>query len=358
MRTQFLLFGTAKGLVIFQRNETTWQLNRTDFLGIPISMLHVETARNRWWVSLAHKHWGHKLHYSDDKGTTWLEVPTPAYPLGEEVRPGVPATLQSVWAFASHERTLYAGTEPGGLFRSKNDGQEWELIRGLWDHPSRKTHWFGGGKGKDFPGIHSILIHPKNPEIIHVGISCAGVFATTDGGTHWQAWNRGLRADFLPNPTATVGHDPHRLLRSGNTDVLWQQNHYGVFISENDGAQWRDVSAPSKGVHYGFALAVSPTNPQQAWVIPAESDTMRTAVHRKLCVCRTDDGGLSWEVFRSGLPQSGCFDIALRHSLALSPEGWLAFGTNAGNAFVSLNQGEHWEVLSNYLPPVFVSAFA
>ncbi len=361
MEKKYLLFGTAKGLLIFERTKKGWRSLRTDFLGMPVSAVHI--AEGRWWVSLAHKHWGTKLHVSDNEGRTWRNIATPKYPAYAELSAGKPAKLQSVWAFA-HTHTpqnglrLYAGTEPGGLFFSDDEGAGWQLVEGLWAHPSRQQHWFGGGRGKNTPGIHSIAFDPKNPAHGYVGISCAGVFETTDAGQQWQPRNKGLRADFLPDPYAEVGHDPHRLLMT-NTDsaVLWQQSHYGVFRSTDAGASWHDISDPSQQIGYGFALAVSETSALEAWVIPAESDDLRTAPRRRLFVARTTDGGATWQRLQTGLPQQNCYDLVLRHALALSGD-WLAFGTNAGNSFFSDNRGEQWHLLAHYLPPVFVAMFA
>lgn len=82
---------------------------------------------------------------------------------------------------ADQPGTVYIGTEPGRLFRG--DGEGFQLVEGLWNHPSR-PQWFGGGR--DNPGIHSVLIDPRDSRHIYIGISCAGVFETTDGGETWN----------------------------------------------------------------------------------------------------------------------------------------------------------------------------
>src|SRR3546814_954889 len=67
---------------------------------------------------------------------------------------------------------LWAGTIPGGLFRSEDRGESWTLNRALWDQPSR-PQWFGGGYDK--PGIHSISLDPRDGRRIAIAISCGGV---------------------------------------------------------------------------------------------------------------------------------------------------------------------------------------
>ena len=208
------------------------------------------------------------------------------------------------------------------------------------------------------PGIHSIVVDPRNENHIHIGISCAGVFETLDGGQSWLVRNKGLRADFLPDPFSEIGHDPHIVVAAPtNPDVMWQQNHCGIFYS-NDGAKnWQDVSEKDGPARFGFAMAVAEDNPQQAWVAPANSDETRTAIKGSLCICRTDDGGKTWKQFRKGLPQENCFDIVYRHALATSGDA-VAFGTTTGNLFFSTDRGENWSVINNYLPMVYSVQFA
>jgi len=214
------------------------------------------------------------------------------------------------------------------------------------------------GGGRDQPGIHSIVIDPRDEDHIHIAISCAGVFETIDAGGSWEVRNSGLRADFLPDPTSNIGHDPHILVAAPtNPDVLWQQNHCGIFRSTDAAKSWQDVSQAQGPARFGFAIAVADDNPDQAWVAPANSDVTRTAIHGSLCICRTDDGGKTWKELRKGLPQQHCFDIVYRHALACSGNT-VAFGSTTGNLFFSPDRGESWQVINNYLPMIYSVQFA
>ena len=355
-----LLLGTRKGLAVYRRENTGWTFQKMYFLGIPVTLAYVDERTNTWWACLDHGHWGVKLHRSNDAGTNWQELPPPKYPEGEEIKDGVPATTKLIWAIAHGGKNkpdeIYLGTEPGGLFHSKNYGDQFTLNQSLWQHPSRKEHWFGGGR--DHAGIHSIVVDPRDDDHVFIGISCAGVFETTDAGTTWTIRNEGLRADFLPDPHAEVGHDPHMLLTcAAQPDVMWQQNHCGIFRSEDGGKKWNDVSDHGKTAYFGFALAVDAVNSDRAWVVPSVSDEIRVTINESLCVCRTEDGGQSWQELRTGLPQNGCFDIVYRHALA-NNENELVFGTTCGNLFYSENGGDNWECLNHYLPMVHSVHFA
>ena len=348
-----VLIGTAKGLLVYCQKQNNWGVEQVLFLGFPIALVYVDERNNTWWVGLAHRHWGPKIHRSIDEGKSWQEIKIPQYPPDVEVAPGKKAVLKKLWCIqqAGRDRPggLWLGTEPGGLFYSEDHGANFELVRGLWDHPSRKNplQWFGAGR--DFPFIHSIVVDPLDSRHVYVAVSCAGVFETRDAGLSWEPVNQGLVAAYLPNPSAEVGHDPHLLLQSRvDPQVLWQQNHCGVFRTSDAGRNWQDVSDKAGLANYGFALAIDPEHTQKAWVIPAISDEMRVAKDLALVVSFTEDGGQSWLPLRKGLPQANCFDIVFRHALVYQ-SGYLVFGTNNGNVYLSENAGASWTRLASNL---------
>lgn len=348
-----LLVGTSKGLVVWNWEDGKWSISKVHFRGMPIPLIYVDERNGTWWASLAHRHWGQKLHYSKDEGATWQAVRPPKYPKEAQLASGKRATLRKIWiieqAGADRPNELWVGTEPGGLFHSKDYGQTFQLVEGLWNHPSRadENQWFGAGK--DDPFIHSIIVDPRNSDHVYVAVSCAGVFETIDGGKTWRPCNEGLVAAYLPNPKVEVGHDPHRMLMcASNPDVLWQQNHCGIFRSTNAGQFWEAVSHAKAMPHYGFALAIDDENTEKAWVIPAVSDEERVAFDLALCVCETADGGQTWTALRNGLPQDHCFDIVFRHAFC-KKEQFMAFGSTTGNLYLSENEGTTWQCLSNNL---------
>lgn len=354
-----IALGTRKGLLILEQRADGWSIVQEEFLGIPTSFAMRDTRSGNLFACLDHGHWGNKFHRSSDDGKTWTELATPKYPAGAQIRDGVDAVLRYQWCMAAggedQPGRIYMGTEPGGLFVSDNDGDEWQIVESLWNHPSRKENWFGGGR--DEAGIHSIIVDPRDSNRILIGISVAGVFESTDGGGSWQPKNKGLRADFLPNPDAEVGHDPHLLVQCRQqADVLWQQNHCGIFRSADGGENWHELTHTDGPAGFGFTVAVDPNNADIAWVIPATSDQVRIAVDKKLCVCRTDDGGKTWQTFRNGLPQQDCYDFAFRHALDLSGD-LLAFGTVGGSLYISTDRGESWQSIAGHLPVVYSLKF-
>lgn len=392
--SDMILLGTRKGTVIIDRSNSTWQPRPIEHAGIPVCYAMRDPRNGTLWASLDHGHWGPKLSRSRDGGKTWQNVLSLKYPEGAryivKVLPtpdfdpaaptGLPeyadATVYKIWTIAfghSHQPgRLYAGTIPGGLFVSDDDGETWTLNRPLWNHESRggdlfagdSTHdnlWFGTPASIDYgvfePGIHSIIVDPLNPDHLYVAVSSAGVIESLDGGKTWAARNRGVLNDYLPNPAAEWGHDPHFVTACAKQlEHVWQQNHCGVFYSEDGAQNWRKVSQPELGVHFGFPIAADPQDGRTAWVVPARADSARMASSEGLCVAKTTDGGQSWQIKRSGLPQGNAYDIVLRHGLDVAGD-CLCFGSTSGNVYLSEDRGETWQCLGNNFPPVYSVRF-
>jgi photosystem II stability/assembly factor-like uncharacterized protein len=164
--------------------------------------------------------------------------------------------------------------------------------------------------------------------------------------------------DYLPNPEAEWGHDPHFVTQCpGAPDRFWQQNHSGVFTSDDGAQRWKRVSRADVAVHFGFPIAAHDRDPLTAWVVPAKADNERMSIDGGLFVARTRDGGASWETFREGLPQQHAYDVVYRHALDARGDR-VCFGSTTGNVYVSEDGGESWRCVGNNFPPVHSARFA
>lgn len=360
-----LLVSTRKGLFVVERGDPAWNVVRTAFLGDNVALASIDPRDGSWYAVLDLGHFGNKLQRSNDRGRTWNECAVPAYSEGDQVitgdgKPPVAATLRLIWSLeaggANQPGRLWAGTIPGGLFRSDDHAASWQLVRSLWDRDERKQ-WFGGGF--DQPGIHSICVDPGDARMIRIGISTGGIWGSDDDGASWVQCAQGMRAAYMPPERA---HDPnaqdvHRLVQCrARPDVFWAQHHNGVF--RNDGGDWQEITNVTPSV-FGFAVAVHPRDGNTAWFVPAIKDERRIPVDGKVVVARTRDGGKSFDVLRNGLPQHDAYDLVLRHALAIDASGdRLAFGSTTGGLWISEDQGERWTMLDARLPPVYAVTFA
>jgi hypothetical protein len=291
---------------------------------------------------------GPRLYASVDGGKTWQLSEK-----GLEVHNIENATLKRIWKIApgasDEHGVVYAGGDPGVLFRSADNGANWEMVTGLSQHPTR-ARWTPGAGGLM---VHSIQCLGGGRMI--VGISAAGAFRSSDAGKTWEPFNANVRADFLPQKFPEVGQCVHHLLgHPQNPEKLYQQNHCGVYRAEFSGQKWTDISKglPSR---FGFAMAVPAAEKETLFTIPIVGAEHRVVPGGKLRVARSRDAGRSWKLLTRGLPQSGAAVLILREAMTADdrdPAG-IYFGTSTGTLFHSRDSGDSWQVLAQYLPPIY-----
>ncbi|MDX6477730.1 MAG: hypothetical protein QOG29_317, partial [Gaiellaceae bacterium] len=101
---------------------------------------------------------------------------------------------------------------------------------------------------------------------------------------------------------------------------------------------------------FGFGLALDPSDPDAAWVVPEEGAENRVTPDGRLGVYRTRDAGASWQLLEKGLP-SQAWAAVLREGMAYD-ERSIAVGTQSGSVFVTSDGGESWIEAASQLPPV------
>ena len=345
----FILVGTKKGAFIFESEpgRRAWAQRGPYCETWPLNHMVGDAASGAIYAGGGNEWFGPAVWKSTDLGRTWTHSSEGlAYEAGEQ-------PIKSVWSLAPRNGSLYAGVEPAGLFRSDDGGQSWSHVAGLREHPSR-PHWQPGGGGLI---LHSLVRHPTDDRQIWVGISAAGVFHTADGGATWQPRNQGTRADFLPEGERypEMGQCVHCLVMApGKSERLYQQNHCGMYRSDDGGERWESIEAglPSS---FGFPAAAHPHDPETLYLLPLNGDSSgRYVPEAKAAVWRTRDGGASWRALRKGLPQENVYFGVLRQAMAtdrLEPAG-VYFGTNTGMLFASADEGESWSRVAEYLPPI------
>jgi len=345
-----ILVGTKKGAFIVESDaaRSSWALRGPFCAAWPMNHVIADPVTGTIYGGGGNEWFGPAVWKSTDLGATWTHSSEGlAYDAGEQ-------PIKAVWSVAHGAGSLYAGVEPAGLFRSDDYGQSWRHIAGLRNHPSRPK-WQPGGGGLI---LHSLVPHPNDKGQLWVGISAAGVFHTADGGETWEPRNRGTRADFLPagQNYPEYGQCVHCLvIAPGMPDRLYQQNHCGMYRSEDGGRHWDSIE-PGLPSTFGFPAAVHPRDPATLYLLPLNGDTTgRYVPDGKAAVWRTRDCGGSWQALRNGLPQENAFFGVLRRAMAtdrLAPAG-VYFGTNTGTLFASADEGDTWNCVAQYLPAIF-----
>jgi hypothetical protein len=358
-----LLIATRKGLWQLHGDSTRrgWRIAGPQFLGHIVHHCVADPRNSRSMLAAARTgHLGPTIFRSSDRGKTWHEAKQPpAFEQGSDrvvdhtfwLTPGHPST-PGVW---------YAGTSPQGLFVSDDDGATWRGVDGFNRHPQRKA-WCGGDKDgtPDGPKLHSILIDPRNPVHMYIGMSGGGVFESQDGGRDWRPLNRGVKADFLPDPNPEYGHDPHCVrLHPQMPDRLYQQNHCGIYRLDRPSEQWQDIGAsmPKSVGPIGFPIVLHPGDPDTLWVFPMDGTSVwpRVSPGGKPAAYRSVNGGRSWQRQATGLPKAQAWLTVKRQAMTAdhgTPVG-VYFGTSSGEVWGSRDEGRSWKRLADYLPHIY-----
>ncbi len=350
-----LLAGTKKGLFIFTTDDRlAWRMLGPFLPGKEITHAMFDPRTGQIFATVNDSWFGCEIMRSSDLGETWT---------GAELNPAFAENsglkLERIWhlepGLTSEPNVLYAGVAPAALFRTADGGKTWHEVTGLTAHPTRKD-WHPGAGGLC---LHSIVVDEREPRRLFVAISAVGVFRSEDGGTTWCTANRGTRAEFVPGDDKYPDHGQcvHKLLLSADGKILFQQNHCGVYRSEDGGVKWTEIT---KGLpsDFGFPLALHPREPKTLYVLPLKSGEYRCPPDNKLRVFRSRDAGATWEALSKGLPEGESFCSSYREGMASdsgTPAG-IYFGTNTGKLFGTTDEGDSWQLVADNLPPIFSAA--
>jgi photosystem II stability/assembly factor-like uncharacterized protein len=342
-----LLCGTRKGLFLLRGGDSRWELEGPLLPGW--SVFHAIQDRRDGSLQVAANNfvYGGTFQRSTDDGKTWQRAEGLGLPEDSGLK------LEETWHIepGREDGEIWLGATPGVLFRSTDGGETFEAVRSVLEHPTRER-WQPGAGGMC---CHSIQLDPSDPQRMYIAISAAGTFRTDDGGESWTPANQGVAADFYPEPDnfPEVGQCVHKLLlHPERPDRLWQQNHCGVYRSDDRGETWERLEGNGLPSGFGFPLALDPHDPDVAYVIPEEGAENRVTPDGRLGVYRTSDGGASWELLTDGLPEPA-WAAVMREGLSFDAEGGVYFGTQSGSIFASTDGGGgRWREIARQLPPI------
>jgi photosystem II stability/assembly factor-like uncharacterized protein len=264
-----------------------------------------------------------------------------------------PWEFKRVWHLEpspSDPDTVYAGVEDAGIFRSTDGGKNWKELAGLRGHGTG-PRWQPGAGGMC---LHTIILDKSDPKRIYIAISAAGAFRTDDGGKAWKPINKGLYSQYIPEPTAEVGHCVHHVaMHPSRPNVLFMQKHWDVMRSDNAGDSWTEVSG-NLPTDFGFVIDVHAHEPETIYVVPIKSDGEHFPIDGKLRVYRSKSGGNEWEALTKGLPQKDCYVNILRDAMAVDSldKCGVYFGTTGGQVYGSADAGDSWTPIVEHLPAV------
>jgi hypothetical protein len=356
MARTVMMVGTRKGLWVgFSDTErASWEWTGPHFAMQEVYAVLVDTRgpRPRLFAGASSSWFGTNVWWSDDLGETWQETPNGAIRFPEDSG----ATLERIWQLTPglEEGVVWAGTEPGAIFRSTDHGRTFALERGLWDHPHREE-WGAGFGGQAF---HTILPHPTDGDAVLAAISTGGVYRTEDGGASWRPSNTGVKAEFMPGERhfPEFGQCVHKVARNrAAPDRLYLQNHGGVYRSDDGGETWQDI-AGGLPAEFGFPVVVHPHDPDTVFVFPIVDAGARWPTDGRARVWRSRDAGETWEPLGEGSLPDDYFVAVMRDAMSADDHerAGLYLGGRNGAVWASADEGTTWREVVRNLPDVMV----
>lgn len=364
METEVLV-GTRKGLFVLRGDrEGPLEITSRHFVEVPVDFACFDPRTGTYLAGVTH--WpeefaeyspgglsGPHLWYTDDLDGEWQDAEGPTFPEGIDAQPeGALPKVEKIWAIqpGEAEGEVWAGVAPAALFRSTDGGRTWALNQALWNDPTR-PNWQGGGGGLC---LHSICPYPGDPSKLTIGISAVGVLHTEDGGASWERRIQGLPRYPEEAPDNEQVQCVHSMHRSPlQPDTLYLQFHNGVFRTDDAARSWQSI-AEGLPSNFGLPMAIDPTNPDRAFIIPLVSEMDRVTVEGKVRVYETTDRGAHWQALQNGLPSSGAYLTLLRQAFSTDGRDPLGmfFGATSGDLFGTADGGGSWFEAARFLPPV------
>ena len=136
-----------------------------------------------------------------------------------------------VRGFSFHGQRAYAAVEVGAALRSDDGGESWRLVAGADGRPIFAT------PPANFihPDVHSIEVHPSSPDLV-LAPTGGGFYQSKDGGQTWRQINDCLyvRAVWID------ANDPKHLIL-GPSDGAGGQNGR-IEVTHDSGQSWQQVA--------------------------------------------------------------------------------------------------------------------
>ncbi|MGZ4678101.1 MAG: glycosyl hydrolase [Acidimicrobiia bacterium] len=359
-----VLVATRKGLwfLVSDESRAAWWLSEPAFLGHIVQHAVLDPRDGETLlVAASTGHLGPTVFRAVGHRDTWLEASRPpAFARAEQLGRSLRSVFWLTPGHSSEPGVWYAGGSPQGLFRSEDAGDTWAPVSGWNDHECW-TEWAEWPEENTPDGslLHSVIVDPRDPAHLYLGMSSGGVFESTDGGADWRPLNEGMATVFDPEPGPPFSHDPHCIrMHPLEPDRLYQQNHCGIYRIDRPAERWDRIgeAMPAEVGDIGFSIELHPRDPDTAWVWPMDGTDVwpRTSPGGRPSVYVTHDAGGSWTRLDAGLPARGWLTVKRQATTTddADPVG-VYFGTTGGEVWASVDEGSEWSCLVSHLPEIY-----
>jgi len=198
-----------------------------------------------------------------------------------------------------------------------------------------------------------LMFSPVDPHTLYYATNV--LFKTTDGGNSWQAISKDLTRQNPGAPESVgslmnKGADKQRGVIYAlapsfkKVDTLWAGTDDGLlWITRDGGKNWSDI-APKELTPWSKVTQISASHFDEQTAYASVSRFRINDMHPY--IYRTHDGGKSWQLITSGLPDFGPVDTVREDRVR---KGLLFAGTENA-VWVSFDDGDHWQSLQLNLP--------
>jgi len=359
-----ILVGTRKGAFVVEgdRKRRTWKVGPVAFEGSEVYHVVADSRHpGDLYAAVNNGFWGPEVQRSRNWGKSWTEIGTPMNPRREGRKPAFDDQgnsnpeknpINNLWhiepGLPSQPDVLFLGADPHYLFRSPDLGGSWESIDWINHHPDR-ANWSPGAGGAC---LHTILLDPRDPNRMYVGMSAVGTFRTEDGGRTWKPTNKGVETPFLPEKFPETGQCVHDVVADpADPDTFYRQDHGGMYVSHDRMEQWTRIGKPL-GDDFGFTVTAPPALPGHAYFVRLKGGARVTA-DGHFQVQEWNDKTRKWRQLLPPKTFPGQFGVH-REGIAtdnLDPPG-IYVGTTTGQLFVSPDAGKSWKQVPYGFPGI------
>jgi photosystem II stability/assembly factor-like uncharacterized protein len=216
----------------------------------------------------------------------------------------------------SNPDIAYAALKGAGIYRTTDGGSHWtKQSQGLIGESSLFS---------SFTRV-PVAVHPQNPDIAYVLDDAQGVYRTNDGGKSWAKAVNGIQIsgkmqfnDFVLDPT--------------NPAILYVSSSKGLYQSPNGGDEWKSLPSLPPGTGELGALTVDPRNGNVFVAIEADSGSPAEA---KPGIYLSVDKGATWSAIYSDGAFGSQFD-----ALLIDPEQPdVLYATERSASLIKLTEG-------------------
>jgi len=357
-----ILLGTRKGAYVVEGDtkRRKWKVGPVAHAGAEVYHVVADPRHpGDLYAAVNSGFWGPMVQRSRNWGKTWKEMPTPLLAQRKDRTPvfedpnADKRPVINLWHIepgpTSQPETLYLGADPHLLFRTTDLGGSWQPINSINRHPNKKN-WSPGAGGAC---LHTIIIDPRNPKRLYVGMSAVGTFRSEDGGKTFAPKNKGVETPFLPEKFPETGQCVHHVvLDAADPDTFYRQDHGGMYVSHDRMDSWTRIGKPL-GDDFGFCVASPSRAPGRAYFVRLDGEARVTGKEGGLQVREWNDKTRKWRDLIPTNAFPGHFGVH-REGIAtddLDPPG-IYVGTTTGQLFVSPDAGKTWQLVPYGFPGI------